>query len=189
MAARSWRSPTRSARSVQCVNLREGQGTTTVESKTNFFAGVAGRDATDSGGDATASRQADPGLGDADHQRAGQAGGEGNADANGAVGSQERERGIRRGAFPTRRVGDLSFRPAARLAFTNNAMEGMHEGSGFSRAEPAADHRERGACEAEAARGAAAHRLRRPVPFRPAFHGRACTRTPPLRARSRRRRP
>ena len=50
------------------VNLREGQGTTTMESKTNFFAGVVGRDATDSRGDATASRKAHPGLGDADHQ-------------------------------------------------------------------------------------------------------------------------
>ena len=39
MAARSWRSPTRSARLATVVNLREGQGTTTVESKTNFFAG------------------------------------------------------------------------------------------------------------------------------------------------------
>ena len=82
------------------VNLREGQGTTTMESKTNFFAGSSVGHATDSRGDPTASRKADPGLGDADHQRAGQAGGEGNPDADGAVGSQERERGIRRGGSP-----------------------------------------------------------------------------------------
>ncbi len=50
------------------ANLREGQGTTTMESKTCPFRRVVGRDATDSRGDPTASRKADPGLGDADHQ-------------------------------------------------------------------------------------------------------------------------
>ena len=67
------------------VNLREGQGTTTVESKTNFFAGSPIGTQADRRGDAAAPRPAHPGMGDADHQRTGPAGGEGHADADGAV--------------------------------------------------------------------------------------------------------
>ncbi len=71
------------------------------------------------------------------------------------------------------------------LASTPQCDGGNHEGSRFPRAAPAAHDRERGTRAAEASRGTGAHRICRPLPLRPAFHGRPVSVPHPLRARPR----
>jgi hypothetical protein len=73
------------------VNLREGQGTTTVESKTILRCN-AGRDATGCGGDTVAPWPAHTGVGNPADQCRRQVGGQSDPNSNGVVNGRSRNR-------------------------------------------------------------------------------------------------